>query len=226
MATRYECGVNGEEDKRDTRQKPGGFATFFSVALAVLLALLLPLSLLAWDIYRTVFNPPLMQTVLTDIVTNSDLIPVALEWYANVRAELRAETTTAIPWVDGPDIIELLAILDVDDWRAERFEALPNEILTPWVLLPSTVPMPGSIRLTATRRSSGRCSRSKTGSIHSTGVTPSKSSTMRSNPASKGRSPTFSNALTPRLLAKRCPTIYAPSLSRGLRISSMTIMIR
>ena len=122
-------------DERTERKKPGGLARFLSVALAVLLALLVPLSVLVWDIYRTVFNPPLMKTVLTDIVTNSDLIPVALEWYANVRAELRAETTTAIPWVDEPDIIELLAILDVDDWRSERYEVLPNEILTPWVHL-------------------------------------------------------------------------------------------
>ncbi len=122
-----------QENEQEEPQQPGGLAKALSILLAVLIALVVPLSLLAWDIYRTVFNAPLMKRVLTDIVTNSDLIPVALEWYANVRAEARAETTSAIPWVDEPDIIELLAILDLDDWFAERREVLPNEILTPWV---------------------------------------------------------------------------------------------
>jgi hypothetical protein len=135
MPEKDESKAQDERESREEEQRPGGLARFLSIVLAVLIALVVPLSLLAWDIYRTVFNPPLMKTVLTDIVTNSDLIPVALEWYANVRAEVRAETTTAIPWVDEPDIIELLAILDLDDWRAERFEVLPNEILTPWVHL-------------------------------------------------------------------------------------------
>jgi len=110
-----------------------GLAKACALVLVVLLVVVLPLAITAWDIYRVVFNPPLVKQVLTEIVTQSDLIPVALEWYSERRAAERAVRVGAIPNVDEPDIIQLLSFLDLDAWRRERFEVLPNPMLAGWV---------------------------------------------------------------------------------------------
>ena len=108
-------------------------AKIISSLLVVLLVAVLPASILIYDIYRVVFNPPVMKQVLTEIVVESDLIPVALEWYSDRRAQQRAAASDAIVWVDEPDVVQLMEFLKRDEWRQIKTEILPNEILADWV---------------------------------------------------------------------------------------------
>ena len=108
-------------------------AKIISSLLVVLLVAVLPASILIYDIYRVVFNPPVMKQVLTEIVVESDLIPVALEWYSDRRAQQRAAASDAIIWVDEPDVVQLMEFLKRDEWRQIKTEILPNEILADWV---------------------------------------------------------------------------------------------
>jgi hypothetical protein len=101
--------------------------------LAAVFILVLPLSILAFDLGRGVFNPPLMKTVLTEIVTESELIPVALDWYSDRRAEERYAAGEAQAWVGEPDVVQLMDFMGLNDWIKIRDIALPDEILAGWV---------------------------------------------------------------------------------------------
>lgn len=103
----------------------------FILALVFLLAL--PLALLAFDIGRVVFNPPLVKRVVTDEVVNSDLIPVALEWFSDQIAQERVDSGVALVWIDEPDVVLLMSLLDREDWRGIKNEVLTDKMLASWV---------------------------------------------------------------------------------------------
>ena len=105
------------------------------VAFFILLILLvaLPISILAYDVGRVIFDQVLVNRILTDFVTDSDLIPAALKSYAEQRAEQRYGEGEAIAWEDEPDIVDLLSVVNIDSWRQIRTEALPDEIITDWI---------------------------------------------------------------------------------------------
>ncbi len=105
------------------------------IAFFILLILLvaLPVSILAYDIGRVVFDQILVKDIITDIVTDSDLIPAALKWYSEQRAEQRYGAGEAIAWEDEPDIVDLLSMVSTESWREIRAEALPDEILIEWI---------------------------------------------------------------------------------------------
>jgi hypothetical protein len=110
-------------------------ALVLAFILALLLVLLSPLAWLAFDVWRVVFNPTLVKSIITDEVVNSDLVPVALEWFADLRAAERANSgEPAAGAADGeqpePDVVLLMSYLDRDDWRAIRAELLTDEFLT------------------------------------------------------------------------------------------------
>ncbi len=101
------------------------FASLFIVGML--------LAILAFDVGRVVFNPPLVKSVLSEIVTESDLIPAALAWFSESRADQRYASGQAEAWVGEPDVTQLIMFMDVDDWRRIRWEVLPDEILVEWV---------------------------------------------------------------------------------------------
>jgi hypothetical protein len=105
------------------------------IAFLVLIFLLiaLPVSILAYDVGRVVFDQVLVKDIVTEVVTESDLIPVALQWFSEVRAERRYGAGEAIAWEDEPDIVDLLSLVNIDSWKAIRSESLPDEFLVEWV---------------------------------------------------------------------------------------------
>ncbi|MBU0510772.1 MAG: hypothetical protein KJ638_03595 [Chloroflexi bacterium] len=103
----------------------------FLCALLFIVGMLL--AILAFDVGRVVFNPPLVKSVLTEIVTESDLIPAALAWFSESRAARRYDSGQAEAWVGEPDVAQLIMFMDVNDWRPIRWEVLPDEILIDWV---------------------------------------------------------------------------------------------
>lgn len=123
--------TNKPTDSRPAEKKgPSIIARLLALLVALTLMLALPLSLLAFDLWRVVFNPPLIKALLTDEVVNSDLIPIALEWFSDERAQQRVASGEALTGVDEPDIALLISFLDRDDWRAIKKELLTDEFLT------------------------------------------------------------------------------------------------
>ena len=111
-------------------RKAGCLARGLAFVLASLLVIALPLSLLALDVWRVVFNADLIKHLLTDEVVNSDLVPVALEWFSDRRAEQRVREGIALTGVDEPDMVLLLSFMERNSWRAVRAEVLTDEFLT------------------------------------------------------------------------------------------------
>ncbi|MEK6575503.1 MAG: hypothetical protein AABZ58_14430, partial [Chloroflexota bacterium] len=94
----------------DNRSKEaGGCAKVLAFLLALVLVVIIPLALLAFDVYHVAFNPPLMKRVLSDEVVNHDLIPVSLEWFSDRRAQERIASGEALTGVDEPDIVLLMS---------------------------------------------------------------------------------------------------------------------
>lgn len=106
---------------------------FIAFLLVLLLIIALPLSLLSYDVGRVLFNQGLVNEILTNILVDSDLMPIALKYYVEQRVEERYGTGEAIAWQDEPSIIDLLSFVDVDDWKTIRKEVLTDEILREWV---------------------------------------------------------------------------------------------
>jgi len=101
--------------------------------ILIILLIALPLSILVYDIGRVVFDQVLVKGIITDVVTESDLIPAALSWFAFDRAEQRYGEGKIIAWEDEPDIIDLLSMVSDAGWQTIRDEVLPDEILTEWI---------------------------------------------------------------------------------------------
>ncbi len=110
-----------------------GLARFIAFIVVLILIIAIPLSLLAYDVGRVVFDPPLVKKVITEIVTESDLIPAALSWYSQTEAQGRYASGEAEAWVGEPDVVQLFLFMTVENWRTIRWEVLTNEILTEFV---------------------------------------------------------------------------------------------
>ncbi|MCC7361674.1 MAG: hypothetical protein IT317_19475 [Anaerolineales bacterium] len=101
--------------------------------LAFLFVLVLPLALLAYNVGRVVFSPPLIKRVVADEVINSELLPIVLEWFSQRRAQERVDMGEALTGITEPDIVLLLSYMDRADWRNVKTEVLTAEILAGWV---------------------------------------------------------------------------------------------
>ena len=76
---------------RPVRKGPGILARALAFVLAVLFVVALPVTLLAFNVWRVIFNPPLVKSVIADEAVNHDLVPVGLEWFSERRARERVE---------------------------------------------------------------------------------------------------------------------------------------
>jgi hypothetical protein len=109
------------------------FLRIIAIILVLILVIALPLAILAYDLGRVIFNPPLVKGVIIEIVTESDLIPAALDWYSEMRAKERYNAGEAEAWVEEPDIVSLIEFIGIIDWREIRWKVLTDEILADWV---------------------------------------------------------------------------------------------
>lgn len=101
--------------------------------ILIILLIILPVSILVYDVGRVVFDQALVKGIVTDVATESDLIPAALSWFSFQRAEQRYGEGKIIAWEDEPDIIDLLSMVSDEGWQTMRAEVLPNEILAEWI---------------------------------------------------------------------------------------------
>jgi hypothetical protein len=101
--------------------------------LALFFVLTLALALLAYNVGRVVFDGALVKRVVTQEVTESDLIAVTLRWFAQRRAQERVLTGEAQTAIREPDALKALEFPSLDDWRKIKAEVLPNPFLAGWV---------------------------------------------------------------------------------------------
>jgi len=103
-----------------------------AIPVAVLLVLSIPLSLLVFDIGEVLFDPVKIKGIVAEEVLRADPIPLVLQWFSQRQAQAYQEQTSPDPNRE-PSIFEILAHLDLDDWRAIRDEVLPDEFVITWV---------------------------------------------------------------------------------------------
>lgn len=115
----------------------------FLSAVLKLLALLaagaliaaLPISLVYHNAGEAFFSPEVIRRVATTVIVESDLVPGALEFITNQRAE---EISQGIEEEQDNqeqqlNLFFLIEGMDVDDWRNIREELLTEEILKGWI---------------------------------------------------------------------------------------------
>ena len=88
-------------------------AKMIAFLVAIILVVVLPLTVLMYNVGHVIFNPLLITEIFSDIVLESDLVPAGLQWFAEQRAEQRYADGTAIAWQDEPDIIDLLSFVEI-----------------------------------------------------------------------------------------------------------------
>ncbi|GAB4522540.1 MAG: hypothetical protein Fur0018_04440 [Anaerolineales bacterium] len=106
------------------------FLHFTAISMAALLAvfvlLTLPLTLLALNTSKALFDPAFTAQAISDAVIDSHLIPQGLAWYAYTTLK------QAIPPGDQADYKALLDNLSADDWGTLRRLTISDEMLTAW----------------------------------------------------------------------------------------------
>ena len=122
---------NQDRRLRSPSSRPG--CGCLGLPAAILVVMLIPFSLIVFNIGRTIFNGPQVKKVVADEVVSSDLIPVALQWLSDRRAQQRVDTGEALTGVTEPDIVLLMSFMDRADWRQVKAEVLPDQILVDWV---------------------------------------------------------------------------------------------
>lgn len=108
----------------------GKVIAFFVV---LILIVVIPLSLLALDTGRVVFNEETVKRVVTDAIVESDLASAVFAWYSMEQAASPHKTEETQPKEDDLDIYRLLMFLDNDDWKSIRSEIVPDDIIEEWV---------------------------------------------------------------------------------------------
>lgn len=105
------------------------------IALLLVLGFLLtlPICLLAYNVGRVIFDGALVKRVVTQEVTESDLIPVTLRWFAQRRAQERVMTGEAQTAIREPDALKALEFPTLENWSQIKAEVLPNQFLETWV---------------------------------------------------------------------------------------------
>jgi len=100
------------------------------VVSIILFVVLLPAALLTFNSGRVLFNQALMTRITNDVLVDSDVLPAALAAFSAQRASERATDPLVRADPDQPDIIELLALLDFENWKSIRDELLTEEIVS------------------------------------------------------------------------------------------------
>ncbi|MEW5718987.1 MAG: hypothetical protein AB1817_10200 [Chloroflexota bacterium] len=106
---------------------------FIAFLLVLFFVVTLPIALLMFNVGRVIFDKALVKQVVAREVTESNLIPVTLRWFAQRRAQERVMTGEAKTAISEPDTLKALQFPTVEHWRQIRAEAMPNQFLTIWV---------------------------------------------------------------------------------------------
>jgi hypothetical protein len=114
----------------DKEKKPSGCITSLAVLLAILFVFLAVTGLIGFNIWRVLFNPPLVKQTLTTEVVSSDLVPATLEVFSEWRAEQRVKNNESLSGVNEPDIVLLISYLKTEDWKKIKQLLVTDDFVT------------------------------------------------------------------------------------------------
>ncbi len=109
---------------------------FIAFILAGILIVALPLSLLLNDLGDVVFNQEEIGGIAEDVIINSEIIPAALEFITNGRAE---QISTKIENTDRPEgkelnLYNLISGMEDEDWIRFQGALLADDVIGSWVV--------------------------------------------------------------------------------------------
>lgn len=113
-------------------RRPSPFASAVAWLLALLLIVVLPIAVLAFNAGWVVFNTERMTQATTQVLLESRLAPSVLQWYSERRAEERIEQGLAVPTQNEPDVVQMLTYLDADKWQEIIDLVFKPEFVSPW----------------------------------------------------------------------------------------------
>jgi hypothetical protein len=111
-------------------KKPSGCLTSVAVLMAILFVFLAVIGLIGFNIWRVLFNPPLVKQTLTSEVVSSDLVPATLEVFSEWRAEQRVKNNESLSGVNEPDIVLLISYLKTEDWKKIKQLLVTDDFVT------------------------------------------------------------------------------------------------
>ena len=100
----------------------------FASALAILLALSIPISLLAFNLNRVFFDPARIKALLTEQAIHSDLVPATMEWFSESRAP--DQEPSDFDNLEELKAADLVPYINRSSWRAISDEMLTDEFVT------------------------------------------------------------------------------------------------
>jgi len=101
----------------------------------VILVIALPLSILVYDAGRVIFDQPHVKEILMDVTSESDLIPAALAWLSEQRAEQAVSADETLSQADQPDLMTLFTYVEFEDWATIRQEVVADDTLHQWIAI-------------------------------------------------------------------------------------------
>lgn len=113
-------------------RRPSPFASAVAWLLALLLIVVLPIAVLAFNTGWVAFNADRMTQAVTQVLLQSRLAPSVLQWYSERRAEERIEEGLAVPTQNEPDVVQMLTYLDTDKWQEIIDLVFKPEFVSPW----------------------------------------------------------------------------------------------
>jgi hypothetical protein len=109
---------------------------FIAFILAGILIVALPISLLLNDLGDVVFDQEKIEGIAEDVIVNSEIVPAALEFITNRRAE---QISTKIENTDRPEgrelnLYNLIASMEDEDWISFQNALLADDVIGGWVV--------------------------------------------------------------------------------------------
>jgi len=110
-------------------------AVFKLLALitAGVLVVALPLSLTLFNLGEVLFSEPAVERITSSVVVDSDLVPGALDFITNQRAEEISQEIETQGENNQLNLFYLIEGMEIEDWRNMREELLTDEILKQWI---------------------------------------------------------------------------------------------
>ncbi|MBT3319845.1 MAG: hypothetical protein HN948_06515 [Clostridia bacterium] len=116
-------------DGTQAAKKPFSISNGLAIFLAILFVFFSIFGLIGFNIWRVLFNPQLVKQTLTQEVTQTQLVPSALELFSEGRAQQRVENSESLSGVTEPDIVLLLSFMKAEDWQEVRQLLVTDEFV-------------------------------------------------------------------------------------------------
>jgi hypothetical protein len=118
------------QNRVSTSKEAPASLRFLAAILAIVFVLVALVSMIGFDVWQVLSNPPLVKQVLTQEVISSDIVPVILQIFSEQRAAERVSKEEALSGVNEPDIVLLISFINADGWRKIKQLLLTDAFLT------------------------------------------------------------------------------------------------